>query len=101
MRACVRAENSLRVRSCTVSVCGAYICVFASCVYLRECLCCEVGAWVNVSVRVYVCLCSCVCVYSRARARACVFVWVRACACVCVYSRGCARACWRASACRT
>jgi hypothetical protein len=38
-RACVRAENSLRVRSCTVAVCSAYICVFAWCVYARECLC--------------------------------------------------------------
>ena len=35
---CVRAENSLRARSCTVSVCSPYICVFAWCVYAHECL---------------------------------------------------------------
>ena len=39
VRACVRAENSLRARSCTVSVCGACICVCAWCVHARECLC--------------------------------------------------------------
>jgi hypothetical protein len=84
VRACVRAENSLRVRSCTVAVCSAYICVFAWCVYARECLCCEVGACVNVSVRVYVCLCSCACVYSRVCLLACLRVCVFACLCACV-----------------
>ncbi len=33
--ACMRPEYSLRVRSCTVAVCSAYICVFAWCVYAR------------------------------------------------------------------
>jgi hypothetical protein len=33
VRVCVHAENR------TVAVCSAYICVFASCVYARVCLC--------------------------------------------------------------